>query len=137
MRLAPARFDTSIVTAGRPSTLVMVVASLKVGLMVATSPRVTEAALEAATGMCKTSSGVSINAGTLTAKRPCGPSSAPAATRLFPCAATNANWSRETPRLFRSIGSAMISTASSRVPLRSAESTPVTCSMAFWVSRAI
>ncbi len=78
------RLDTSITTAGRPSTRVTEVASLKVGRIEATSPSVTVAAREAATGMLSTSSGVSISAGTLTAKRPCGPSSAPAATRLLP-----------------------------------------------------
>ena len=44
-------------TAGRPSTRVIEVASLKVGLMVATSPSVTEAAFDAATGIWRTSCG--------------------------------------------------------------------------------
>ena len=77
------RFDTSIVIAGRPLTRVIEVASLKVGFTCATSPSVTTAPGLAATGIFSMSSGRSISAGTLTAKRPVGPSSAPAATRLF------------------------------------------------------
>ncbi len=86
IRLAPARLVTSTTTAGLPSTRVIEVASLKVGRILATSPSFTDDLLEAATGMLRTSSGVSISAGTLIAKRPCSPSSAPAATRLLPVA---------------------------------------------------
>ena len=83
IRLAPVRFDTSMVMAGLPLTRVTEVASLKVGLISATSPSVTAAPEVATTGTCSTSCGCSISAGTLTAKRPVWPSSAPAAIRLL------------------------------------------------------
>ncbi len=83
IRLAPVRFDTSMVMAGRPLTRVTEVASLKVGRTCATSPSVTAASADAASGIFNTSSGRSISAGTFTEKRPVSPSSAPAAIRLF------------------------------------------------------
>ena len=52
-------------TAGRPLTRVIEVASLKVGRIAATSPSVTRGVGDAATGMLSTSSGVSISAGHL------------------------------------------------------------------------
>ena len=97
MTLAPVRFLISMATAGRPSIRVIVVASLKVGRISATSPSTTLAVVFAATGICSTSSGFSISAGTLTAKRPLSPSSAPAATRLLPPAATATKSLSETP----------------------------------------
>ena len=72
-----------MVIAGMPLTRVTDVASLKVGLMVTTSPTVTAAPLEAAIGIFRTSCGRSIRLGTFTAKRPVEPSSAPAAIRLL------------------------------------------------------
>ena len=86
-----------MVTAGWPSTRVIEVASLKVGLIAATSPSVTTVEADDATGIASTSSGDSISAGTLTPKRPCAPSIAPAATRLLPCAAATAKFSSDTP----------------------------------------
>jgi hypothetical protein len=83
IRFDPVRFDTSMVMADKPLTRVTDVASLKVGLIRTTSPTVTEAPLEAAIGIFSTSCGRSIRLGTLTAKRPVVPSSAPAAIRLF------------------------------------------------------
>ena len=83
-RLAPARFDTSMVIAGLPLTRVIDVGSLKVGRTSATSPSVTVLLPLAAIGKFMMSSGVSISDGTLTAKRPDWLSSAPAATRLLP-----------------------------------------------------
>jgi hypothetical protein len=50
IRLAPVRFDTSIVIAGLPFTRVMEVGSLKVGRTSATSPSVTAAAPDTAIG---------------------------------------------------------------------------------------
>ena len=83
IRLAPERFDTSMVIAGTPLTRVIEIASLKVGRTSATSPSVTVAPDDATTGIFSTSSGFSISAGTFTANRPLEPSSAPAATRLL------------------------------------------------------
>ena len=70
IRLAPVRFDTSMVIAGLPLTRVIEVGSLKVGRTSATSPSVTAASPETAIGKFRMSSGVSISDGTLTAKRP-------------------------------------------------------------------
>ena len=83
IRLAPVRFDTSMVMAGLPLTRVTEVASLKVGLISARSPSVTAAPAVATTGTLRVSCGCSIRLGTLTAKRPVSPSSAPAAIRLL------------------------------------------------------
>ncbi len=84
IRLAPVRFDTSMVMAGRPLTRVTEVASLKVGLICATSQSVTAAPGRVAiTGTLRTSCGFSNSDGTLTAKRPDWPSSAPAAIRVL------------------------------------------------------
>ena len=91
------RFDTSMVIAGLPLTRVIEVASLKVGLMVATSPSVTVAPADEATGMLSMSCGRSMRPGTLTAKRPVCPSSAPAAMMLFEACVTAINWSSEMP----------------------------------------
>jgi hypothetical protein len=91
IRLAPVRFETSMVIAGLPLTRVMVVASLKVGLTCATSPSVTVAPRDDAIGMLNTSCGRSISDGTLTANRPVSPSSAPAATRLLEAVVTAIN----------------------------------------------
>ena len=88
IRLAPVRLEISIVMAGRPFTRVTVVASLKVGRTCEMSPSVTVAPGEETTGICSTSCGFSISAGTLTAKRPVAPSRAPAATRLLEACAT-------------------------------------------------
>ena len=81
IRLAPVRFDTSMVMAGRPLTRVTEVASLKVGLICAMSASVTDALGEATIGTLRMSCGLSNSDGTLTAKRPVWPSSAPAAIR--------------------------------------------------------
>ncbi len=97
IRLAPVRFDTSMVMAERPLTRVTEVASLKVGLTCATSPTVTVAPDVAATGTFSTSCGFSIRPGTLTAKRPVPPSSAPAAIRLLEALTVEMSWSSETP----------------------------------------
>ena len=83
MRLAPVRLETSMVIAGRPFTRVTDVASLKVGLTSAMSRKVTEAPDEALTGMLRMSCGFSNREGTLTAKRPVSPSSAPAAISVL------------------------------------------------------
>jgi hypothetical protein len=97
IRLAPVRLDTSMVIADWPFTRVTEVASLKVGRTCATSPTVTVAPDVAATGTFKTSCGFSIRPGTLTAKRPVSPSSAPAAIRLFEALTVLMSWSSETP----------------------------------------
>ena len=86
-----------MVMAGRPLTRVTEVASLKVGCTCATSPSVTVAPAEAAIGIFSTSCGFSIRPGTLTAKRPVAPSSAPAAIRLFEALNEAISWSSETP----------------------------------------
>ena len=83
IRLAPVRFETSMVMAGRPLTRVTEVASLKVGLICATSDSVTAAPDEAITGTLRMSCGFSNSEGTLTAKRPDWPSSAPAAISVL------------------------------------------------------
>ena len=70
IRLAPVRFDTSMVMAGRPLTRVIEVASLKVGLTCAMSPSVTDAFGDATIGIFRMSCGFSNSDGTLTAKRP-------------------------------------------------------------------
>ena len=77
------RFDTSMVIAGRPLTRVTEVASLKVGLTCATSQSVTDAFDDAMTGIFRMSCGFSNSDGTLTAKRPVSPSSAPAAISVL------------------------------------------------------
>ena len=86
-----------MVIAGLPLTRVIEVASLKVGRTVATSPSVTEAPAVEATGIFSMSSGRSIRPGTLTAKRPLCPSSAPAAIRLLDAFVTATSWSSEMP----------------------------------------
>ena len=83
IRLAPVRFDTSMVMAGRPLTRVTEVASLKVGLTCATSPSVTVAPGDGGDRNLEHVLRLLDQAGTLTAKRPVAPSSAPAAIRLL------------------------------------------------------
>jgi hypothetical protein len=83
MRFAPVRLDTSTVIAGRPLTRVTEVASLNVGFTCAISSSVTAAFAEATTGIFRMSWGVSKSDGTLTAKRPVSPSSAPAAMSVL------------------------------------------------------
>ena len=84
IRLAPVRFDTSMVIAGLPLMRVIEVGSLKVGRTSATSPSVTDGVAGDGDRKVQDVLGVSISAGTFTAKRPDSPSSAPAATRLLP-----------------------------------------------------
>ena len=91
------RFDTSMVMAGRPLTRVTEVASLKVGLICATSESVTAAPAFAVTGTRSTSCGFSNSDGTLTAKRPDSPSSAPAAISVLKLAVSWPSWSRAMP----------------------------------------
>ena len=97
IRLAPLRLDTSIVMAGRPFTRVTEVASLKVGLTSATSSSVTDAFDDATMGIFRMSCGFSNSEGTLTAKRPLWPSSAPAAIRVLKFAVIEPSVSSDRP----------------------------------------
>ena len=97
IRLAPVRFDTSMVMAGRPLTRVIEIASLKVGLICAMSASVTDAFDEATSGTFRMSCGRSNSDGTLTEKRPVWPSSAPAAISVLNDCVTCPSVSSEMP----------------------------------------
>ncbi len=86
-----------MVMAGRPFTRVTEVASLKVGLTCAMSSSRTEALGEATMGIFRMSCGFSNSEGTLTAKRPVSPSSAPAAMRMLKDCVIEPSWSSESP----------------------------------------
>ena len=83
--------------AGRPFTRVTEVASLKVGLTCAMSSSRTDAFGEATIGILRMSCGFSNSEGTLTAKRPVSPSSAPAAMSVLKDCVIEPSWSRESP----------------------------------------
>ena len=93
------RFDTSMVIAGLPLTRVIEVGVLEGRRDLGdVAERHRRPSGDATTGNLQDVLGVSISAGTLTAKRPVSPSSAPAATRLLQdCVIEPISWSSEMP----------------------------------------